>query len=128
MEYKLDNGACVPVRVHTIVISVHHKEGIDLQTMQDELKEKVIQVSLGIHFLTSDLKKDFFTLSLWWTPSIWMKKPCTIFSHLENTSLEDPWYRLWAYWQNSYLCCLGLFSLQIFSNIYKLKAWDFKVF
>ena len=114
VEYKLDNGACVPIRVHTIVISVHHKEGIDLQTMQDELKEKVIQVSLGIHFLTSDFKKNFFTLSRWWTPNIWMKKPCTIFSHLENTSLEDPWYRLLAYWQTLIFAVWDYFHYKYF--------------
>ena len=42
MEYKLDGGACIPIRVHTIVISVQHSEDISLEEMKAQLKEKVI--------------------------------------------------------------------------------------
>ena len=44
MEYKLDNGACVPLRIHTIVISVQHAEDVSNEVMQKELREIVIKV------------------------------------------------------------------------------------
>ena len=40
----MDNGACVPLRVHTVVISVQHSEDITLEEMRKQLKEKVIKV------------------------------------------------------------------------------------
>jgi len=42
-EYKLENGACVPVCVHTIVISVQHAEEIALDDLRVEVMEKVIK-------------------------------------------------------------------------------------
>lgn len=54
VEYKLDNGACIPIRVHTIVISVHHKDGIKLEDMESELKEKVIKPVIPENLLTAD--------------------------------------------------------------------------
>ena len=30
-EYKFDSGACVPVRVHTIVVSTQHSEKVSAQ-------------------------------------------------------------------------------------------------
>ena len=45
VEYKLDNGACIPQRVHTVVISVQHSEDIELEEMRRQLKTKVIDVS-----------------------------------------------------------------------------------
>ena len=44
MEYKLDNGACVPLRVHTVVMSVQHSEGMSAEVMERELKEKIVKV------------------------------------------------------------------------------------
>merc|ERR1719187_481215 len=43
-EYKLDNGACIPLSVHTIVISVQHSEEIALDVITHELMEKVVKV------------------------------------------------------------------------------------
>jgi len=43
-EYKLDNGACVPIRVHTVVISIQHSEDITLDQLRQDLREKVIDV------------------------------------------------------------------------------------
>ena len=50
VEYCMEGGACIPLRVHTIVISVQHSEDITLEEMRKQLKEKVIKVrqDLGI--------------------------------------------------------------------------------
>lgn len=45
MEYTLDNGVPVPVRVHTVVISVQHSEDISNEEMRKQLKEIVIKVN-----------------------------------------------------------------------------------
>ena len=46
IEYrgKLGHGAIVPLRVHTIVISVQHGPGIEMDEMKKQLKEKIIKV------------------------------------------------------------------------------------
>ncbi|NXF06957.1 METK2 synthase, partial [Smithornis capensis] len=43
MEYKECNGALEPLRVHTLVISVHHAPDIELQYIRKELMEKVVK-------------------------------------------------------------------------------------
>ena len=40
----MDEGACVPLRVHTIVISVQHDEDIELEDMRKRLLEDIIKV------------------------------------------------------------------------------------
>lgn len=45
MEYTLDNGACIPKRLHTVVVSVQHDEDVSLEHMKSELKEKIIKVN-----------------------------------------------------------------------------------
>ncbi|KAI0815388.1 S-adenosylmethionine synthetase [Xylaria sp. FL0933] len=42
MEYKHDNGAVVPLRVHTIVISAQHAPEISTEQLRKELKSKII--------------------------------------------------------------------------------------
>ena len=44
VEYKNENGAAVPIRVHTIVISVQHDPEITLEEMRKQLYEKIIKV------------------------------------------------------------------------------------
>ena len=44
MEYRIEHGACIPLRVHTVVISVQHSEDISLEDMRRELMEKVVKV------------------------------------------------------------------------------------
>lgn len=36
-------GACVPQRVHTVVISVQHSENISLDALRQEIMSKVIE-------------------------------------------------------------------------------------
>lgn len=42
-EYYFARGACVPVRVHTVVISVQHSESVALPDLRAELMEKVVR-------------------------------------------------------------------------------------
>ncbi|XP_060526074.1 S-adenosylmethionine synthase isoform X2 [Cylas formicarius] len=41
-EYTFSQGACIPQRVHTIVVSVQHSEKITLDELRAEIKHKVI--------------------------------------------------------------------------------------
>lgn len=50
-EYKMDNGACIPVRVHTVVVSVQHSEDIELEQMRAELMEKVVNVVIPSKYI-----------------------------------------------------------------------------
>lgn len=44
----------LPVRVHTIVVSVQHDEDICLEEMRDALKEKVIKAVVPCIYLDDD--------------------------------------------------------------------------
>lgn len=50
-EYKNDNGAVVPLRVHTVVISTQHSEEISNEEMEKELMEKVIKHVIPAKYL-----------------------------------------------------------------------------
>lgn len=43
VEYKNDNGAMVPLRVDTIVVSTQHAEEISTEELRREIKEKVVK-------------------------------------------------------------------------------------
>ena len=45
VEYRFENGAAIPLRVHTIVISTQHDPDITLQEQKKQLQEKIIKVS-----------------------------------------------------------------------------------
>ncbi|VDO05844.1 unnamed protein product [Haemonchus placei] len=51
IEYKFDGGACVPVRVHTVVLSTQHSPDISLEQLRKEILEKVIRAVIPAHFL-----------------------------------------------------------------------------
>lgn len=51
MQYTQDNGAVIPVRVHTVVISVQHNEDITLEDMRRALKEQVIRAVVPAQYL-----------------------------------------------------------------------------
>lgn len=42
-EYAFDHGACIPQRVHTVVVSLQHSEKISLDELREAIKEKVIK-------------------------------------------------------------------------------------
>ena len=46
VEYCIKDGCAVPVRVHTIVISVQHSEDVSMEDLKADLHTKVIKVSL----------------------------------------------------------------------------------
>ncbi|VDM84334.1 unnamed protein product, partial [Strongylus vulgaris] len=51
IEYKFDGGACVPVRVHTVVLSAQHSPSITLEQLRKEVLEKVIKAVIPAHLL-----------------------------------------------------------------------------
>uniref|UniRef100_T1IXR7 S-adenosylmethionine synthase n=1 Tax=Strigamia maritima TaxID=126957 RepID=T1IXR7_STRMM len=53
-EYKFDHGACIPIRVHTVVVSVQHSEQITLDDLRKEVIEKVIKEVIPEKFLDKD--------------------------------------------------------------------------
>ena len=48
VEYKKDNGRMIPLRVHTIVISLQHSPAVSTKQMEADLNTKVIQVRVLI--------------------------------------------------------------------------------
>lgn len=53
VEYKMEGGACIPLRVHTIVISTQTDPEISLEDIQKELREKVIKDVVPEKYLDS---------------------------------------------------------------------------
>ncbi|XP_077990004.1 S-adenosylmethionine synthase-like [Glandiceps talaboti] len=51
IEYKIENGACFPQRVHTVVISAQHTKDIENEVLRKELKEKVIKEVIPAKYL-----------------------------------------------------------------------------
>ncbi|VDP31830.1 unnamed protein product [Heligmosomoides polygyrus] len=41
IEYRFDGGACIPVRVHTVVMSTQHSPDVSLEQLRKDLLEKV---------------------------------------------------------------------------------------
>lgn len=52
-EYYSDNGACVPVRVHTVVISTQHSEKVSLEDLRRDVMEHVIKPVIPEKYLDS---------------------------------------------------------------------------
>jgi len=55
-EYKFENGACVPIRVHTIVVSTQHSEKVSLEVLREEVTEKVIKETIPAKYLDENTK------------------------------------------------------------------------
>jgi len=51
IEYDLINGATIPKRVHTVVISTQHAPEISLEEQRKQLKEKVIKAVIPAKYL-----------------------------------------------------------------------------
>jgi S-adenosylmethionine synthetase len=51
IEYKHDNGAVVPLRVHTVVVSAQHAETITTEELRKEILEKVIKKVIPAKYL-----------------------------------------------------------------------------
>jgi S-adenosylmethionine synthetase len=50
-EYCLVGGACIPQRVHTVVISVQHSEKISLEDLRQEVMSKVVKTVIPSQYL-----------------------------------------------------------------------------
>jgi S-adenosylmethionine synthetase len=50
-EYYFSKGACVPCRVHTVVVSVQHSEKIQLSDLRKDVMEKVIKTVIPEKYL-----------------------------------------------------------------------------
>lgn len=51
VDYKFEKGACVPLRVHTIVISTQHSPDVTQKQLQEDLLNKVIKPVVPKEFL-----------------------------------------------------------------------------
>ncbi|XP_061196204.1 S-adenosylmethionine synthase-like [Saccostrea echinata] len=56
IEYKYDKGACVPLRVHSVVISAQHDETVTLERLRKELMEKVVYYVIPQKYLDKDTR------------------------------------------------------------------------
>jgi S-adenosylmethionine synthetase len=56
VQYKYDNGATIPQRVHTVVISTQHAPEVDNDTIRKGLMEHVIKAVIPSHYLDKDTK------------------------------------------------------------------------
>jgi len=43
VEYRIDNGSCIPIRVHTVVISVQHSPDVTIEKLRSDLMEYVVK-------------------------------------------------------------------------------------
>ncbi|KAK2582427.1 hypothetical protein KPH14_004737 [Odynerus spinipes] len=50
-EYIMDHGACVPRRVHTVVVSLQHSEKIGLEELRKAVMDKVIKEVIPARYL-----------------------------------------------------------------------------
>merc|ERR1712127_363032 len=55
-DYKFENGACVPTRVHTVVVSTQHSEKVTLPALREDVLEKVIKTVIPAKYLDADTK------------------------------------------------------------------------
>jgi S-adenosylmethionine synthetase len=53
-EYRFENGACIPVRVHTIVVSVQHSEKVSLEALRQDIMDKVVYSTIPEKYLDAE--------------------------------------------------------------------------
>ncbi|XP_065352380.1 S-adenosylmethionine synthase-like isoform X1 [Cloeon dipterum] len=53
-DYKFVNGACVPQRVHTVVVSIQHSDKISLEQLRDEVENKVIRTVIPARYIDDE--------------------------------------------------------------------------
>ncbi|PVV03768.1 hypothetical protein BB560_001744 [Smittium megazygosporum] len=54
VEYKNENGAMIPLRVHTVVISVQHSADVEIDTLRSDLYEKVVKAVIPEKYLSEE--------------------------------------------------------------------------
>jgi len=55
-EYSFENGACIPKRVHTVVVSTQHSEKVTLAALREDVLEKVIKTVIPTKYMDADTK------------------------------------------------------------------------
>jgi len=55
-EYTFENGACNPIRVHTVVVSCQHSEKVTLEALRKDIMEKVVMTTIPKKYLDDDTK------------------------------------------------------------------------
>ena len=53
-EYRMQKGACIPLRVHTIVISVQHSEEVSVEDLRRDLMEHVVRAVVPKQYLDDE--------------------------------------------------------------------------
>lgn len=53
-EYKFSGGACVPIRVHTVVVSTQHSDKISLNELRDAVRDKVVHSVIPAKYIDSN--------------------------------------------------------------------------
>ncbi|KAF6208394.1 hypothetical protein GE061_016848 [Apolygus lucorum] len=53
-EYKFIGGACVPTRVHTVVVSTQHSDKISLNELRDAVRDKVVHTVIPAKYIDSN--------------------------------------------------------------------------
>lgn len=53
-EYCFSGGACVPLRVHTVVVSVQHSDKISLTELRQQVTKRVIHSVIPSKYLDSN--------------------------------------------------------------------------
>lgn len=56
VEYKEENGVTIPVRVHTVLISTQHKDGVTQEKIREDLIEHVIKPVIPEKYLDAETK------------------------------------------------------------------------
>ncbi|KAF7637126.1 S-adenosylmethionine synthase [Meloidogyne graminicola] len=56
IEYVYENGACVPLRVHTIVMSVQHSPNITLEEVREQVEKLVIREVIPPYLYNNETK------------------------------------------------------------------------
>ncbi|XP_025091136.1 LOW QUALITY PROTEIN: S-adenosylmethionine synthase-like [Pomacea canaliculata] len=51
VEYKYVKGAAIPLRVHTVVVSAQHDENVSLETLREDIMQKVVKAVIPSKFL-----------------------------------------------------------------------------
>jgi S-adenosylmethionine synthetase len=51
VEYKIVNGSCVPIRVHTVVISTQHSPDVTIEKIRQDLMEHVVKKTIPAQYL-----------------------------------------------------------------------------
>ncbi|KAM7533787.1 hypothetical protein Aperf_G00000114614 [Anoplocephala perfoliata] len=54
VEYRMENGACIPLRVHTVVVSIQHDQYISLERLRSEVMEHIVRQVIPSSLLDKD--------------------------------------------------------------------------